>query len=77
MYIFLKKVTFFLKMLGVTVVKSHVTHGSWLIARCFRFIFVLGHADSTCSKFRVSAYSRINTVYHVQNFCREKLQEMW
>ena len=64
-------------MLGVTVVKSLVTNGSWLIPRCFQFIFVLGHADSTRSKFRVSAYSRINTVYHVQNFCREKLKEMW
>ena len=37
-------------------------NGSRLIAGCFRFIFGSRYAESTCSKFGVSAYSRINTV---------------
>ena len=35
---------------------------SWLIAGCFQFIFGSRYAESTRSKFGVSAYSRINTV---------------
>ena len=37
-------------------------NGSRLIAGCFRFIFGSRYAESTRSKFGVSAYSRINTV---------------
>ena len=37
-------------------------NGSRLIAGCFQFIFGSCYAESTCSKFGVSAYSRINTV---------------
>ena len=37
-------------------------NGSRLIAGCFRFIFGSRYAESTHSKFGVSAYSRINTV---------------
>ena len=42
-------------------------NGSRLIAGCFRFIFGSRYAESTRSKFGVSAYSRINTVYPDQN----------
>ena len=37
-------------------------NGSRLIAGCFRFIFGSHYAESTRSKFGVSACSRINTV---------------
>ena len=37
-------------------------NGSRLIAGCFQFIFGSRYAESTCSKFGVSAYSQINTV---------------
>ena len=39
-----------------------IMNGSRLIAGCFRFIFGSRYAESTRSKFGVSAYSRINTV---------------
>ena len=41
-------------------------NGSQLIAGCFRVIFGSRHAESTRSKFGVSAYSRINTVDRYQ-----------
>ena len=37
-------------------------NGSRLIAGCFRFIFGSRYAESTCSNFGVSAYSRLNMV---------------
>ena len=37
-------------------------NGSRLIAGCFRFIFGSRYAESTRTKFGVTAYSRINTV---------------
>ena len=37
-------------------------NGSRLIAGCFRFVFGSRYAESSRSKFGVSAYSRINTV---------------
>ena len=37
-------------------------NGSWLRAGCFQFIFGSRYAESTRSKFGVSAYSQINTV---------------
>ena len=40
-------------------------NGSQLIAGCFRFSFGSRYAESTRTKFGVSAYSRINTVYVV------------
>ena len=40
-------------------------NGSRLIAGCFRFIVGSRYAESTRSKFGVSAYSRINTVFFV------------
>ena len=40
-------------------------NGSRLIAGCFRFSFGSRYAESTRTKFGVSAYSRINTVYVV------------
>ena len=40
-------------------------NGSRLIAGCFRFIFGSRYAESTHSKFGVSAYSRINTVLYI------------
>ena len=43
-------------------------NGSRLIAGCFRFIFGSCYAESTRSKFGVSAYSRINTVSHACKF---------
>ena len=39
-----------------------IMNESRLIAGCFRFIFGSRYAESTRSKFGVSAYSRINTV---------------
>ena len=39
-----------------------IMNGSRLIAWCFQFIFGSRYAESTRSKFGVSAYSRINTV---------------
>ena len=57
-----------------------IINGSRLIAGCFRFIFGSRYVESTCSKFGVSAYSRINMVIcllalPVQNiglFCTRK-----
>ena len=43
-------------------------NGSRLIARCFRFIFGSRYAESTRSKFGVSAYSLINTVHHTDHW---------
>ena len=37
-------------------------NGSRLIPGCFQFIFGCRYAESTRSKFGVSAYSQINTV---------------
>ena len=42
-------------------------NGSWLIAGCFRFIFGSRYAESTRSKFGVSAYSQINMVRAILN----------
>ena len=39
-------------------------NGARLIAGCFRFIFGSRYAESTRSKFGVSAYSRINTLIY-------------
>ena len=41
-------------------------NGSRLIAGCFRFIFGSRYAESTRSKFGVSAYSRINMVFNLE-----------
>ena len=51
-------------------------NGSRLIAGCFRFIFGSRYTESTCSKFGVSAYSRINTVAKMQLRCIGYLWEM-
>ena len=42
--------------------------GSWLIAKCFAFIFHnnLHVTAADMKKFRVSAYRRINTVNNIQ-----------
>ena len=55
-------------MLGFPVVNNNLSlvimNGFRLIAGCFQFIFGSRYGESTRSKFGVSAYSRINTVYY-------------
>ena len=58
LYVCLEKVTFFSKLLSFTVITSLVTNGFRLITGCF----VLGYANSTSLKFRVSAYCRMSKV---------------
>ena len=61
-YVFLEKVTFFSKLLSFTVAKSLETNGSHLQPGVLDLSFILGYANSTSFKFRVSACSQKNTV---------------